>query len=279
VKNAVLSLVLPFLYLVTSSASALAVEPYRILVTSFDPFGLSSKNNSQPIAKRVAQLAAVLGEGVQVDVCNLPVVFDNAAIAAHECVDQHHPNAVISLGEGGCDLQIETSATNWDASMLPDNAGQSRAGRAILEGGPHQVAFEFPVQAMFCAVDADKPPVTISTHAGAFVCNNTAYHLSQDLSARGIPFTFIHVPHSRCSSPQKDVEKNAQVIAKMLHSAIAELRSPVRATSIWMRPGATVLKMPANRAEAQTIELELQSSHAPACEQKFAHGLVQSYHE
>ncbi|MFL5813805.1 MAG: hypothetical protein ACJ763_09530 [Bdellovibrionia bacterium] len=278
-KNVISVSMVSILSSLALSLSAQAAEPYRILLTSFDPFGLSAKNNSQPVAKRVAQLAASLGEDVQVEVCNLPVTYDNAAVAARECVDRHHPSAVVSLGEGFCDLRIETAATNWDAATLPDNAGQVRSGRPIIPGGPQHTPFQFPVQAMFCAVDADHPPVTVSTDPGTFVCNNTAYHLSQDLSARGIPFTFIHVPHSKCSASQKDVEKNAQIIAKMLHAAIPALRAPARAPSVWIRPGSAVLKMPASRAEAQTIELELQSSHAPACEQKFAHWLVQDFHE
>lgn len=275
-KNVISVSAVSILFSLTLSFSAHAAEPYRVLVTSFDPFGLSSRNNTQPIAKRVAQLAASLGEDVQVDVCNLPVVYDNAAVAARECVDRLHPNAVVSLGEDACAIKIETVATNWDSDHLPDNAGQTRSGRPILEGAPRRASFEFPVQAMFCAVDTgnSKSPVTVSTYAGSFVCNNTAYHLNQDLSTRGIPFTFIHVPHAKCSAAQRDVEKNAQLIAQMLHAAVSELRSPTRVPSHWLRPGAPVLKMPANRAEAQTIELELQGSHAPACEQRFAHLLV-----
>lgn len=259
-----------------ASFSASAAEPYRIVLTSFDPFGLSSKNNSQPIAKRVAQLTSVIGENVQIDICNLPVVYDQAALVAEECIAKHAPNAVISLGEGGCDLRIETAASNWDSASLPDNAGVVRSGTYILRTGPRRSAFQFPVQAMFCAVDAFPAPVEVSADPGYFVCNNTAYHLSQDLSAQGTPFTFIHVPHSRCSSSERDVEKNAQLIAKMLRGAFNVLRAPSRTPAIWTRPGSTSLKMPANKAEAQTVLMELNSSSAPTCEREFAERLVQA---
>jgi pyroglutamyl-peptidase len=277
VKNVTFAQVAWVLFSMTLTLGAQAAEPYRILVTSFSPFGSKSKNNSQPIAARVAELAPALGEDVQIDVCNLPVMYDTAAISAHECVDRLHPQAVVSLGEGKCELKIETGATNWDSDSLSDNAGQTRSGRPIIEGGPHRVSFQFPVQAMYCAVDANKPPVSVSTYAGGFVCNNMAYRLSQDLDSRGIPFTFIHVPNSDCISwhRERDVEKNAQLIAKMLRAAVTELRAHSQTPSIWARtPGSTVVKMPISKAEAQTIALELQSAHAPSCELRFANWLV-----
>lgn len=267
-KNPItVAIVLSFL----ASVSAFASDPYRIVLTSFDPFGLSSKNNSQPIAKRVAQLTALIGENVQIDVCNLPVVYDQASHVAEDCISKSKPDAVISLGEGHCDLRIETAASNWDSDSLPDNAGVVREGILISQNGPRRSAFNFPVQAMFCAVYSAYPaPVEVSADPGYFVCNNTAYHLSQDLSARGTPFTFIHVPHSRCSASDRDVEKNAQLIAKMLHGAISELKAPTR---------TAILKMPSNKAEAQTVLMELNSSSAPACERDFAERLVAASRE
>ncbi len=97
-------------------------------------------------------------------------------------------------------------------------------------------------------------------------------------SPHGIPFTFIHVPHSHCSPSERDVEKNAQVIAKMLRAAIAALRSPAKTLSAWEISGTTV-RMPATRAEAEKLSMDLKSYGASACERNFAQSVVSASYE
>jgi pyrrolidone-carboxylate peptidase len=220
-------------------------------------------------------MASTLGENVQVVACNLPVVYDRAAWAAKDCVQNFHPDVVISFGEGACDLRIETAATNQDDAWLPDNAGELRSGSPIVSGGPARSTFEFPVQAMFCALEPDYSQVAVSTDPGAFVCNNTAYHLSQDLAAKGIPFTFIHVPNSQCEPQDRNVQKNTQIIAQMLRGAIANLRQPIRPDAPWPHPG-TPVKMPATKSEAEALVNLLQARRAPVCEQNFARAIVRA---
>ena len=255
------------LFAILAQMSAAQAQDFKVLLTSFDPFGGSPNNNTQAIVAELSQMAAQLGASVVIQSCNLPVVYDAGAEAAMDCVRKGTPDLVISMGEAGCFLQIETAATNLDKSPgFPDNSGLIRNGTAIVAGGPLRSGFNYPVQSMYCALGATSPPVKVSIDPGAFVCNNTAYHLSQDLKAKGIPFTFIHVPNTRCVPAQVDPKKNAQVLAKMISTAIATLRGP--------GPKGT---MPTTRAEALTF-LQQQSAHGvPPCAVSFAQKVLSAY--
>lgn len=239
---------------------------FRILLTSFDPFGGSSANNTQAIVANLAQMAATLGTDVEVETCNLPVVYDAGAKAAMDCVAQVQPNAVVSFGEADCSIQVETAATNWDGTQdYPDNAGQVRNGSVILADGPQRSALDFPVPAMYCTLGDQASSVVVSTSPGAFVCNNTAYLLSQELEPKGIPFTFIHVPNTQCAPSQVDPAANSATIARMLQAAIVQLRAGARAL------------MPKTSAEAASFLQDLQSKNAPACQIEFAQRVLSAY--
>jgi pyrrolidone-carboxylate peptidase len=254
-------------------SQATSTHPFRLVLTSFDPFGMRSKNNTQPIAKAITAMAPTLGDDVEVVTCNLPVVYDEAAKAALDCISHAQPDAVVSLGEGYCDIRIETGATNWDNSRSPDNADQLRSGSPILASGPARSAFGFPVQAMYCALENPSDLVHVSADPGSFVCNNTAYLLSLEFNARHIPFTFIHVPHTDCHPEEKNVVKNAKIIATMLSGAITNLRAPAPADSLWPHSGSDLL-IPATQEAAQNQLSRLQTQNAPACEQAFAQELI-----
>lgn len=251
----------------------------RVLLTSFDPFGGSAANNSQPIAQLLQQHPEWMGANLQVQVCNLPVIYDQGAARAMDCVNQFKPDIVVSMGEAACSLQIETAATNLDDTPgSPDNAGLIREGTEIISGGPARSPFQFPVQAMYCGLDSMSAPVVVSESPGAFVCNNVAYHLSQSLvsqslanpsiGSKPIPFTFIHVPNSECSAKQKDPVRNAKTIAQMLKSAIVQInQSDVQ----------TLGFMPTTETQANALAQTYKSGHAPACEVNFASQLVKAY--
>jgi pyroglutamyl-peptidase len=241
----------------------------RILLTSFDPFGGSGANNSQPIAQLLQQHPEWIGSALQVQVCNLPVVYDQGAAKAMTCINQFKPDVVVSFGEADCSLRIETAATNLDDTPgYPDNAGLVREGSEIVAGGPERSAFQFPVQAMYCGLDSNSAPVQVSETPGAFVCNNVAYHLSQSLEAKKIPFTFIHVPNSECSAGEKDPTRNAKTVAQMLRGALTEIDKS---------NAKTLGFMPATADQADALLQTYKTQKAPACEVKFASELTDAY--
>ena len=247
-----------------------AHDPFRLLITTFDPFQGRSQNNTQAIAAQIKQiLPTQFGKAIDVRVCNLSVVYDLAASQAMKCIDDYQPDAVVTLGEAYCDIRLETAATNSDNTPnLADNSGQIRNNRVITPGGPRRTGFMFPIADLFCAFQPNNPPNTMVSHdPGYFVCNNTAYHLGEKLKVLNIPFTLIHVPNSQCSANQVDPKMNAKTITTMLLPAIKDITLP----------GNNYPSMPTGQQEALYYINALLNQHAPNCAITFAKTLAGTY--
>jgi pyroglutamyl-peptidase len=197
-----------------------------ITLTSFQPFGGVSVNNSNEVAKRLAVLLRRT-PSVQVDECLLPVVYDAAAKVALDCIGGRHPNLVLSLGAGSCEIDFETRATNYDYARVPDNAGNLRnAGTPILKGAPKHVALSAPMTALYRnSKQRGRARLFRSWDAGSYVCNNTAYWLAYTFAAekRDIPYGFIHVPPVTCGADTAAPEVIAQTIYDGLRTTMPEL--------------------------------------------------------
>lgn len=238
-------------------------RPLRILITSFEPFAGRATNNSEAIAGELRANPALLGGDLELLFCALPVVYDQAATVAMDCVERYKPDAVVSLGEADCRLRLETAASNRDDSPdLPDNAGQVRVDHRIVPSGPERVGFRFPVEAMYRALGEESSRLEVSSSPGSFVCNNVAYHMTLGLAPRGVPYAFIHVPSGECEAPIRDPQANARAIALMLQGAVARLRSPDWATAR--------ITMPATRDEAAALLQSLKASGADGRAIQFA---------
>lgn len=201
----------------------------RVILTHFDPFGGASANASKSAARAAEVL---LGSEFEVHVLELPTVYDVATTRALEAIGRIEREsgrataAVISVGEGGCDLRLETQAHNRDSTPgLADNAGAIRNLRPIEADGPQQVAMPFPVKETLGSLGLSEQEALLtrlSDDPGAFVCNNTAYRMARYFSkpdAGGL-YTFIHVPNHRCDSPELNTELSASVIAKVVRRAL-----------------------------------------------------------
>lgn len=203
----------------------------RIVVTAFEPFGGRAVNNSARIAEAL-RTSAALPPDLDVTVCLLPVVYDVAAARARECIDalDGPPERVVSLGEAGCQLRLETAAHNRDDTPgFADNAGNVRTGHTIVPGGPASIGFDLPVQDLYCALPPeDRQDLDISKTPGGFVCNNTAYLLATHFRGTGIRYAFVHVPASDfCGAEAADPTANAARLARMLgHVEARERVSP-----------------------------------------------------
>jgi pyroglutamyl-peptidase len=256
------------------------LAPYKVMLTSFDPFGGSAANNTQPIVAQLQTMAAAIGPNITIETCNLPVVYDVGAQTAMDCFNKIKPDAVISFGEAACNILIETAATNLDNTPgAPDNAGNERNGTPIVANGPARSGFDFPVESMFCTLPADGASVLVSRSPGNFVCNNVAYHMSQNLEPLNIPFTFIHVPSSQCPANVKDPVANAKTIATMLSAGLSNLRNAAATATLWPHPPTNSTLMPTTKTDAQTLLTSLQSANGPACELDFMNKLIASYQD
>jgi pyroglutamyl-peptidase len=135
------------------------------------------------------------------------------------------PDLVLSFGAGGCSLAFETRARNFDDTSIADNAGVTRRRKPIIPGGKEFIAFNAPMVALF-----ENSPVyprfvkQLSTDAGAYVCNNLAYWLSNQYAYTGSTtrFGFIHVPPVECGSAAEP-EALAQTIYEGLRRNVPDV--------------------------------------------------------
>lgn len=194
------------------------VEAKRVMVTAFEPFAGAAVNRSQDAAQRIK--SQLNQQGIEVDICTVPVVYDLGSQIAKKCFQDlsPKPDLVLSLGEGGCQVQMETAAHNRDSTPgYPDNAGQIRVEQKIDLESDQSLAFGSFVSDMYCSLNASqREEVVISESPGGFVCNNTAFLLGHYFKKIKIPYSFIHVPANGCSEDNQLALNAGDTIAEMI---------------------------------------------------------------
>lgn len=204
----------------TRAAAAISgtAKKKRVFVTAFQPFLGAKANATIEIAATLKQRLA--SQNIDVAVCVLPVIYDQAALEAEGCYRQLNatPDLVVSLGEAGCKVRLETAAHNQDHSPGdPDNKGEIRLRGPIDRHGPDSIGFDSRVVDMYCSLPKDvrSSQIEVSRTPNGYVCNNTAYHLGQFFKDEKMPYTFIHVPTYRCSEKGL-IERSGAIVASMI---------------------------------------------------------------
>ncbi len=198
----------------------------RVMVTSFEPFPGRSDNGSQLTVDALNQLPST--PDVEYVYCTLPILYDQAALKAQECFENMNPkpDMVISTGENGCNLRLESKFMNLDANAaLADNSGIRRYFNRIDRSAPFHELSTLPLTDMYCAgIDPSVARrVTASDNPGNFVCNNTAFILNRFFKERQIPYGFIHVPMPRSQDCQVEYPDVAQTIHTMIRAGVSAL--------------------------------------------------------
>jgi pyroglutamyl-peptidase len=195
-----------------------------VLISSFDPFGGSSDNNSTRIALEVK---THLSESVNVVTCVLPTSYDRAIPALEKCLSEmtSPPDLVVSLGEGPCFVKWETRAHNRDHDHGPDNDGVSRRRRTIIADAPKELGLRLNYSAMWCSLnEEEKKLVQVSIEPENFVCNNTAYRFSH--ANPELMYGFVHVPRTSCENKNPGITaKSSELVAKMIRQQLAVMAS------------------------------------------------------
>ncbi len=193
-----------------------------IMLTAFKAKAGTPVNTTPDVALRVKRLLE--SEGHTVNLCILPIVYDQAAKVALECFQKINPppRFITSIGEGDCEYALETRAANLDNTDIADDAGEVRINRPIDKTLPLERKFHFPWQRAYCSLSAaDKQKVAPSTSAGNYVCNNTAFHLANELP-RSVSYGFLHIPEAGCGPTQAQE-------AKLIHDLLSAVLSPAPA--------------------------------------------------
>ena len=191
----------------------------KVMITAFEPFGGHSRNGSAMVAETLVSLNQNQN-CIEYDYCLLPVEYENGSSRAIDCFKKMRvkPDLVISMGEGGCEINLETGAHNVDDTPgFPDNAGKTFNGQVIEKNAAAYELLTLPVADMFCASDIEPKekaaPIAPSVSPGKYVCNDVAYRLGRYLKPQRIPFGFIHVPPEYCGKNLDDTAGKVNIMA------------------------------------------------------------------
>ena len=165
----------------------------KVLISGFEPFGGSDLNSSQLVLEAISKESL---SGLELSAVILPVEFDKAARVLLSKVNDFNPEIIISFGqaEGRKAITPEKIAINLDSARIPDNAGELRVNKVIVEAGADGYFSTLPIEKMVEAVKDCGLESEISLSAGAFLCNHIFYHLQHQLLEREVKSGFVHLP-------------------------------------------------------------------------------------
>ena len=165
----------------------------KVLISGFEPFGGSDLNSSQLVLEAISKESL---SGLELSAVILPVEFDKAARVLLSKVNDFNPEIIISFGqaEGRKAITPEKIAINLDSARIPDNAGELRVNKVIVEAGADGYFSTLPIEKMVKAVKECGLESEISLSAGAFLCNHIFYHLQHQLLESGVKSGFVHLP-------------------------------------------------------------------------------------
>ena len=163
----------------------------RVLVTGFNPFGRHRSNPTQRLAKEADGRSiggAVLAGRV------LATEFRRCDRLIEKALRETRPDAVLMFGLAAKrkKISIECVALNVDHSEAPDNAGRRPWRRAIDPRGPALLEATLPVDRLHAALRRARIPVSVSYHAGTYVCNHAFYRALRRAGRARVGF--VHVP-------------------------------------------------------------------------------------
>ncbi|MEX1025871.1 MAG: hypothetical protein WD226_12430 [Planctomycetota bacterium] len=190
----------------------------RALISGFGSFEGVEEN---PTERLVTRLLAAPPADWELSGSVLPVSFARApsawdALLAREAA----ADVLVALGVSGRDgFQLEAAAR---ARPLPtrhrtDNDGQVVG--AVEPSSPDDLTTDLDLADLVARVATRSgQPVTVSSDAGAYVCERTYHHLLVRARERSVPALFVHVPtFERIALPDQ---------LSFLHALFAELFAP-----------------------------------------------------
>ncbi|MCB1219902.1 MAG: pyroglutamyl-peptidase I [Planctomycetales bacterium] len=214
----------------------------RILVTGFEPFGKLVDNPSQRLLGQLS--AADFAEGAELHSVRLPTSYRGSETLIRELLDEIRPDLCVCLGvaQNRRAVCLERIAVNMDDCSLADNDGELAKGREIVPGAALAIQSVLDLAGVVEQDGADEGagqglPLSISNHAGNFVCNHVYYAALQHIAEHGLPTkcVFIHVPMTEeCRGPGERYDWQLPSQAE-LHGRVAGVASRL-AQSIQAQP-------------------------------------------
>lgn len=191
----------------------------RIIVTGFEPFGGEKIN---PSWEAVKLLPDEIG-GYKLTKILLPVTFGRAAEKVIDAARDICPDVILSVGQAGGRGEItpELVAINLRYAEIPDNEGYQPKDEKISERGREAYFSTLPMRKISEKIKEADVPSRLSYSAGAYVCNDVLYKLSEHFFDSTTRVGFIHIPYSE--EQQREPFMSTADIVKGLKIAIENI--------------------------------------------------------
>lgn len=162
----------------------------KLLISGFKPFGPHTENPTQKILEQLPKTRGNIFIGTVL----LPVEYGRAFETLDEAFKKDSYDTVIMLGlaAGRKAINLEHHAINLRHATLPDEAGVLKQFSPIIENGPSLYESTLPYQDLIEKASKEGLPLTLSTDAGGYVCNDVFYLMRHHHPT--ITSGFIHVP-------------------------------------------------------------------------------------
>lgn len=192
----------------------------RVLVTAFEPFDGSGLNASLEAAR--AYLAGLPAEGAP-DLRILPVRYADGIDLLRQALREVQPEILLHTGQSRRSevaaeriaVNVRTASDDWEA--VRDGGGPQEV---ILPGAPAAYFGAWPVEQVAAAITERGVPVTISNHAGIYMCNHIYFqslHMAA-VSGEDRQVGFLHLP--RLPAQRAPAEAEAAPSLEQLAAAI-----------------------------------------------------------
>ena len=194
-----------------------------ILLTAFEPFAGANVNPSARVAEVLARETI---PGARLVTATLPVVAARIPGIFASLLEQHRPDAILSLGEarGSPHIRVERRAVNR-LHFTGDNSGAVAVDQPVVPGGPSEYRSTLG-EIVDKAIRFLGIPCELSDSAGTFCCNQILY-LSLRHGVRNQPRLlagFVHLP----SLPEQRVSGMPVNCNLPLQSQVTAIREALR---------------------------------------------------
>ena len=167
----------------------------KILISGFEPFGGEKINPAYEAVKSLPDMI----DGHEIIKCLVPTAFSNSFDVLKVYIEKERPDFVISVGQAGGrkGISLERVALNMMAASIPDNLGYLANDEIIEKDGPKAYFVDLCYEKMLEELKKRDIPVSLSYHAGTFVCNYLMYKTRFYIEENGLNIgsSFIHVPY------------------------------------------------------------------------------------
>jgi pyroglutamyl-peptidase len=165
-----------------------------ILLTAFNPFGSADTNASEMLLNALEDEYSVVRVVLRTE-------YEAGGGEIVRLIRNLRPEIVICFGvsEQETTIRLERVAKNWDGTLAPDNARESRSGQAIFREGPDYYLATLPYDAMAVALRDRGISYVFSDDAGGYVCNHVFFCALHEIAMSESPTLcgFVHVPPIR----------------------------------------------------------------------------------